>query len=300
MIEIPFYILDVFSAEPYKGNQLAVFHDPENLLDDRAMQLLAREINFAESSFIKEQQDDTTFRVSIYTPECEVPFAGHPTLGTATVIRNIVLPSPPKIISLDLKAGMIPVEFQGEKGFMTQIQPDLGKAYQPKEIADLFSIPVEGIAQLPIQECSTGLPYIIVPLETKDVLGQIEPEAKSISEFLKRHQRHISNSSTQQSTAFYFFCKTSGNENYQGRMICLEQEKVIEDAATGSANGCFLAYLLTHQKSKVNCTVKQGVEMERPSLLYLEGELSQGKYKIRVGGESILIAEGSWKIHSGK
>jgi trans-2,3-dihydro-3-hydroxyanthranilate isomerase len=175
-----FYILDVFTDKKYAGNQLAVFRDAASIQGEE-MQQIAREINFSETTFIlSEEPNNGGYDVRIFTPKEEVPFAGHPTLGTAHLIRSEILQGKVDKVVLNLKVGQIPVTFDRDGcGEMKQIQPVFGKVHDPQTLAEVLGLGVSNIDdRFPIQEVSTGLPFFIVPL--KDIAAL--KKAKTITE----------------------------------------------------------------------------------------------------------------------
>lgn len=300
---IKFYIVDVFASNRYEGNQLAVFLDMDNQLDDRQMQQIAREINFAETTFIKAVRDTLRFVVRIFTPEHEVPFAGHPSLGTSYIINKFILPKASATLTLELVHSDIGITVEDPSNldesifFMRQAQPTFGPVFTADEIAAELDIPRDDLNDsLPIQEISTGLPYIIIPLRSRRAIDTLSLNLDAFRAFLTARNKYKTNSPTGHSTSLFFFTnETHEVENdYNARMLLIENNKLSEDAATGSANGCFLAYLLTHVNEKVTVTVEQGFQLERRSYLYLDGRLTNGDYEINVGGRNKLISEGVW------
>jgi trans-2,3-dihydro-3-hydroxyanthranilate isomerase len=304
---LEFYILDVFAEERYAGNQLAVFRNAGHLTKE-AKQRIAAEINFAESAFIlSEELINGRFSVEIFTPESEVPFAGHPTLGTAFIIQQFMLKAEPTIrqITLNLKIGPVPVEFQYEQHtlgslFMQQINPTFGASVQPDEIAAALGLDVEDIrTDLPIQEVSTGLPYLIVPLKKLAGIQKMDVQKEAWFGFLIRHQLYRTQRHDDLTVSCYAFCPEASlpHNDLHARMFGYENQRVVEDAATGSANGCLLAYLLKHQyngQTNLTLRVEQGYEMKRPSLIQLAGQLVGEQMVIKVGGKVQLIASGQW------
>ncbi|MBO0934298.1 PhzF family phenazine biosynthesis protein [Fibrella aquatilis] len=301
MATVPFYIVDVFAASRYQGNQLAVFVDLDNRVSEQQMQQMAREINFAETTFIKANQGDGRFLVRIFTPEHEVPFAGHPSLGTSYVIAKFLLDTVPAHVVLALAHSDIVVSFdqpdQPESGllFMQQAQPEFRELFTHQEMADEL-----GLDQLdeswPVQEVSTGLPYIIIPLKNLAAMNRLTLGYGSFRAFLEKRQKFRANSRSGHSTSLFFFTAETiePGSHYNTRMMLIENDIVSEDAATGSANGCFLAYLLKHRGGPITATVEQGFQMNRKSYLYLNGGLHDGHYDIRVGGHVKLVATGNW------
>lgn len=174
MKRIPFYIVDVFASNKYEGNQLAVFVDLDNEVSDEQMQQIAREINFAETTFVKANRTNQEFVVRIFTPEHEVPFAGHPSIGTSYVIAKFLVADVPDTLVLLLAHSDITIRILQPEAidesllFMRQAQPEFREFFTHQEISAELGIPLEQLdVSQPIQEISTGLPYIIIPLATR-------------------------------------------------------------------------------------------------------------------------------------
>ena len=166
---LKYYIVDVFAESKYAGNQLAVFRNVHSLTTDM-MQKIAREINYSETTFIlSETEQNGGYDVRIFTPKKELPFAGHPTLGTAYIIQQEIIQKPIDKVMLNLKVGQIPVTFsykdkQANILFMRQLPPTFGKVPDTAEIAEALSISINDIDnRFPIQEVSTGVPNFVVP-----------------------------------------------------------------------------------------------------------------------------------------
>ncbi|GAB4045169.1 PhzF family phenazine biosynthesis protein [Spirosoma litoris] len=305
MKSVKFYIVDVFASQKYQGNQLAVFLDLEDSLSQKEMQQITKEINFAESAFIKENKDNQRFVVKIFTPEQEVPFAGHPSLGTSYIIAKFILPKAIPNLVLELAHSDIditifnPENLDDSLFFMRQAQPEFRDTFTREEVSKDLGISLNDIdTSLPIQEISTGLPYILIPLTSLAAMERLSLTYDSFKEFLVFRNRHQTNSPAGHSTSLFFFTKEtyeSGN-TYNSRMLLLENNKLLEDAATGSANGCFLAYLLAHMSPQINVTVEQGFQIGRKSHLYLDGKITNGNYQLNVGGRNKLISEGVWYV----
>ena len=172
MPKCKFYIVDVFAEREYEGNQLAVFV-AEDAFSDSEMQKIAKEMNFSETTFITSKE---TWDVRIFTPEAELPFAGHPTIGTAYVIQQELIKSNIKTLLLNLKIGQIPVLFKYRSGnpeeiWMEQNPPTFTQFFDTELISDMLNLTEEDIdIRFPIQEVSTGVPTVIVPLKTLSAL----------------------------------------------------------------------------------------------------------------------------------
>ena len=187
MIAIDFYTVDVFASEQYQGNQLAVFLDFQDQISEEYMLKIAQEINFAESVFVKTHTENHHFTIRIFTPEYEVPFAGHPCLGTSYIISRFLIDQNPKpnTIFLDLLHSCIEIQIPKKDSstqvfYMLQAQPEFRQVFSIEEITSALPIPEKAIqATLPIQEITTGLPYILVPLRDLKCLETIKLDEKS-------------------------------------------------------------------------------------------------------------------------
>ena len=305
MANIKFYIVDVFAPKKYAGNQLAIFFDLKQQLSSDQMLAITREINFAESTFITALEVDGSFGVRIFTTEYEVPFAGHPTLGTAYIIAKKLLDTPSNEVTLRLKKGDIPVHIskpdnlEASRFTMQQAQPDFGATFDTELISAALGFSVnEFDTSMPIEVVDTGLPYLIVFLKDLTIIKKLELNSEKVEQFLRSQKLHKDNSPTGLTTSLFFVTKETEHKQHQyhARMFVLEGDRIWEDAATGSANGCLLAYLLKNVNSAVTAIVEQGFEMGRESILYLDGGLNKNEYILKVGGQVIPISEGIWSI----
>lgn len=290
MDKLPFFLVDVFAEHKYQGNQLAVFTNAGGL-SDAEMQNIAHETNFAETSFILSgKKENGGYDVRIFTPDYEVPFAGHPTLGTAYIIRNEIEDGRSENIILNLKAGQIPV-IPDEEGnlWMKQNPPRFGQCVSPGTIAEILGITLNDIdKRFPVQEASTGLASVIVPLNTLDAVKRCRINHDRYTRFLKEELKDI---------LLVFTDQTYHPDNTLSVRVFADDTGYPEDAATGSANGNLAAYLLEHDyfsKAKLKYNVEQGYEMGRPSLLKVQAEKFGGQFDINVGGKVILTARGEW------
>ena len=294
-----FKIVDVFAEEKYQGNQLAVFQNTGNLSDE-IMLKIAREINFQETTFIiSDETKNGGFDARIFTPEYEVPFAGHPSLGTAFVLLNTIQNTNKHSITLNLKIGQVPVNTENDTLWLEIDNPIFDKKFS-SEIAFLFGLETEDIDDTyPIEVVSTGLPYLMLPLKSLDAIQKISFNNEQVKNWLIENQLYKTNALDALTTAFFVFTRDTLNADNQlhARMFCYENKKIIEDAATGSANACLLAYLLKYESNQINYRVEQGYEIERPSLIKIKGILDQNQcFKLKVGGKVKFIAEGKWFV----
>jgi trans-2,3-dihydro-3-hydroxyanthranilate isomerase len=286
-LNMKFYIVDCFAEQKYQGNQLAVFV-PDYDIGMAEMQQIAREINFSETTFIlsgKEENDG--YQVRIFTPDIEVPFAGHPTLGTAFVIhQKIELGQTDKVI-LNLGVGPSTVTVDPNGLTMSQNQPEFGRIINKKIVADLLQIGEDEIRDdYPIQWVSTGLPCFVIPLR----------DSKAIQKCVIHHDRFKHFIETEYKCNMLVF--TQDEDHHLNVRVFMDDPGFLEDPATGSANGNLAGYLLKHDffhNSHLQYTVSQGVDMGRPSTLHIGGELTGGMYRIQVGGKVYMVAEGLWE-----
>ena len=289
-----FYILDVFTERRYTGNQLAVFRNA-GAISDSEMQQIAKEMNFSETTFIlSDEERDGGYDVRIFTPQTELPFAGHPTLGTAYVIQREILKDPVETIVLNLKVGRIPVTFsyrqrQVDTLWMKQLQPTFGPTFDVDLVSRVLSLEPRQIdGGFPVQEVSTGVPCITVPLKTLNALKQARISRIKYYEFIRDIQ----------AKTFLIFCpETYNEENDLNVRFFADYYGVPEDPATGSANGCLAGYLVKHRyfgTDRVNIRVEQGYEIGRPSLLLLKAEKIGETIDVLVGGRVAMIAKGEF------
>ena len=280
-----FTIVDVFAEEKYAGNQLAVIRGAAGLSDE-VLQKITREMNYSETTFIlSEEERDGGYDVRIFTPGGEIPFAGHPTLGTADVIRTEILAEPVDHLVLNLKAGKIPVTF-GEVLWMRQLPPTFGPTLDSDRMARVLDLEPEDLDDgYPVQEVSTGLPAVIVPLKSLEALERC------------RMNLDLYREATGGGKNVYIFCPEpheNGPGDLSARMFT-DDLGIPEDPATGSAAGCLAGYLVQHRylgEDSVDLRVEQGYEIHRPSLLYLRAEKQDDEITILVGGKVQVVARG--------
>ncbi|MFJ7853904.1 PhzF family phenazine biosynthesis protein [Peribacillus frigoritolerans] len=291
MERINYSIVDVFSNGKYTGNQLAVFKNAGNI-PDKEMQQIAKEINFSETTFIlSDSKNDGGYDVRIFTPNEEVPFAGHPTIGTAYIIQNEVLEAPLDNIILNFKGGQITVSFnnQEELLWMKQNQPTFGRILETDKISEVLNIHKENIDdRFPIQEVSTGLPVLVVPLKSLEAVKKVKINREKYFELIEHMDAKA---------IMVFSPETYDSKNDLNVRDFADYYGIPEDAATGSSNGCLAAYLVKYgyfERSEIDIRVEQGYEIERPSLLFLKASDDDGEIDVHVGGKVVKIAQGEW------
>ncbi len=289
-----FYIVDVFAKEKFTGNQLAVFRNVHNLSDNE-MQKIAKEMNFSETTFIlSDEKKNGGYDVRIFTPNKEVPFAGHPTLGTAFIIQNNVIKKPVRKIILNLKAGRIPVSFNYTKNradnlWMKQLQPIFGNKFDPEIISNVLNLKKTEIdTKFPIQIVSTGLPVIIIPLKKLNSVRKARINNDIYNELIK---------DVEAKTLLIFSNETYNPEYDLNVRFFADYYGISEDPATGSANGCLAAYLVKHhyyETNQIDLKVEQGYEIGRKSLILIRSEEKTNGISIYVGGKVKMIAKGEF------
>jgi trans-2,3-dihydro-3-hydroxyanthranilate isomerase len=287
-LELEYFIVDVFTKTPFEGNPLAVVMNTANLTTER-MQAIAREFNLSETTFVErrpaEVEQREGVRVRIFTTQEELNFAGHPTLGTASVLR-LCAPETVRqnIVTLAENVGAVPVRLSddGAYGEMTQRDPEFGAELDANEVARLTGLAVEDLdAALPPQLVSTGTAFAIVALKSDKALARLKVSQPEATEWLRGRGARW----------FYVLGPTGGDEPaWRARM----QFNGGEDPATGSAAGCAISYLVQRGAVAAGTRVhlRQGVEMGRPSDLFLSAQVQSSKVgDVRVGGSTVLVAK---------
>ena len=280
---------DVFSSKPLEGNSLAVVHDAHGL-SDAEMLAIAREMNLSETTFILRRDAETErkrgIRVRIFTVEEELPFAGHPTLGTAFALRG---GSGAAEIALDLNAGRVPVQFEdtpGQPTFgeMTQIDPTFGIQHDRAAVARATGLSAGDFdSSLPIETISTGLPFTVAPLKSLAVIRNLRVDLAHAAEYLEKTGGKF----------LYFVARETVDPagRLHARMIFYNGE----DPATGSAAGCTAAWMVAHGVAKPDerVLIEQGVGMQRPSRIFVCASRSGNRVvNVRVGGNAVEVMRG--------
>jgi trans-2,3-dihydro-3-hydroxyanthranilate isomerase len=282
--------LDVFSSQPFEGNSLAVFTDGRGL-SDQQMQALAREMNLSETTFILPREPaierERGVRVRIFTVQEELPFAGHPTLGTAFWLRGSTGASE---VALELNVGKVPIRFEEKQGQpvfgeMTQVGPTFGPTHDRETVVRATSLRDGDIdPSLPIQTVSTGMAFTVVPLRGLEAIRRLQVDLKSAGEYLERAGG---------GKFFYFVTRETVDPTARlhARMLFYNGE----DPATGSAAGCAAAWMVTNKVAKPDerVLVEQGVEMLRPSRIFVRASRVDDRVvNVRVGGNAVEVLRG--------
>lgn len=293
-----FYTADVFTDTPFGGNQLAVLPDARGLTTEQ-MLAITREFNYSESTFVFPPDNPKhTRRVRIFTPGGEVPFAGHPTVGTAHVLAalgEIPLTGAETDIVLEEGVGPVPVKIRSQNG-----KPDfcqLSVAMLPKvstptvsrdSLASMLSLEPNEVldGEYAPQGVSCGLPFLIVPLRDRKAVSRSR---------LRLDQWESALQGTEHEMVMVFAADPERTGSDMRARMYGPSVNVIEDPATGSACACLAGYLAarTPRDGTLRWVVEQGFEMGRPSILHIEADKDAGKITgVRVGGQTVLVSKG--------
>src|SRR5277367_879272 len=281
--------VDVFTSKPFEGNSLAVFTDGRGLSDDE-MQAIAREMNLSETTFVLPRdaavEREAGVRVRVFTVSEELPFAGHPTLGTAFVLRGT---SGAREVALDLKAGKIPVLFEDAPGKptfgeMTQRPPGFGAVHDREAVTRAVGLHDGDIdPSLPIQTVSTGVPFTIVPLRGMEIMLRLHVDVASAAAYLG------------QAGGKFFYFVTRETVDRAARLHARMMFYNGEDPATGSAAGCACAWMVANKiaQSDERVLIEQGIEMLRPSKIFVRASRQDDRVvNVRVGGNVVEVLRG--------
>jgi trans-2,3-dihydro-3-hydroxyanthranilate isomerase len=292
MSKSSFNLVDVFAEERYAGNQLAVFRNVKEL-NEKEMQQIAREINFSETTFIlSDEKHKGGYDVWIFTPQTELPFAGHPTLGTAHIILKEIIKKPINKVLLNLKIGQIPVTFSEVNDcssivWMRQQAPVFGATFEADLVSKIIGLATKEIDErFPIQSVSTGLPTVIIPLKTLKAVRRASVVNSMYLEFT---------ANINVKTLLIFCPETYNKQNDMNVRFFAGRFGITEDAATGSGNGCLAGYLIKHgyfKQEEINLKIEQGYELGRRSLILLKAKKEKNTILVTVGGKVVTIAKG--------
>ncbi len=298
-MKVKFFTCDVFTNMPFGGNQLAVFPDAVSIPETMLLSI-AREFNFSETTFVYPPADAVhTKKVRIFTPGGELPFAGHPTVGTAVTLAAIgdipLIGDETKIVFEEL-VGPVPVTIRSVNGIPAFAQLTAAKLPEfttavptPEQLAEVLSLQREEIVdgQYPIQFVSVGFPFLYIPVKNRESLGRIRINLPAM-ERLKLKEIFVFTDDAEQED-FHF----------RARMFA-PLLGIAEDPATGSAAASFAGYLSSMDELKngtLKWNIEQGFEMGRPSLLYIEADKKEGAITaVRVGGNAVMVTEGVFEL----
>ena len=281
-MQTPFYQVDVFSDELFGGNPLAVFLRGEDFKEAQFQQM-AREMNLSETTFVlPSSHPDADFDVRIFTPEKELPFAGHPTLGTAFVLRHAgLVSSTQNHVRLNFKVGVIPVDLQEDgKIFMTQPPGKILQTFtNTEEVAQVLGLTANNI-DLPVQTASTGFPALLVPINSLRAMQRIVLNLSLLKVLLEEAEVDMIYPFTRQTLDQKSSVHARGFAPFVG---------IPEDPATGSVAGALGYYLKDKNPKEENVIIEQGYEMKRPGLIFV----TMDGTKIQVGGKTRMVFKAS-------
>jgi trans-2,3-dihydro-3-hydroxyanthranilate isomerase len=292
MRRLPFATIDVFTARPLEGNSLAVLPDSQGLTDGE-MLAIAREFNLPETTFVFRRDDATErakgIRTRIFTTREEMPFAGHPTLGTAAVLRGLGAGDE---VALDLNVGKVPVRFSERGGLpfgeMTQIDPTFGAVHDRNLVAETLGVPAGELdAEVPIQTVSTGNPVAIVPFLRLEALQQWTPDWSRLERYLRGTDARF----------FYAICPETVDP--EAHLHARMPFWIGDDPATGSAAGPAAAWMVKNGRTPGGSSleIEQGLEVHRPSRLSARADLAAGQVtNVRVGGHFVPVTRGELSL----
>ena len=283
-MRVAFRLVDVFTERPLAGNQLCVIPRTPEDLDPSLMQALAAEIGFSETTFVVHAERDR-YRVRIFTPGRELPFAGHPTLGTAYVLAAEGLVGSPAV--QEVTAGEIPVEMDTTRGsaWMRQLPAVFGTQFpHPEAAVRAAGLTAADLHQeLRPQVVSTGLRQLLVPVRTAEQVAAARPDQEAVNEVTLEAG----------ADGLYLFALADGGikARFFGPGVGVD-----EDPATGSAAGPLGAYLADRGVISGEIVIRQGEEIGRPSVLYVDPELEGDTWRVRVGGGVQLVGRGEFDL----
>ncbi len=275
-----YVVADVFTDRPLEGNQLAVFTDAREI-DEQTMQALALEIGFSETTFVLPPEQGGTVQIRIFTPRSELPFAGHPCLGTAWVLASSLQRG---VIELETKGGIVPVELEREGsgkivfGRMSQPLPSVEPYPRPEAL--LEALRVDG-SQLPVERYDNGLRHTFVSLDSFEEVAALRPDFSVLSEL-----------------EVMVSCFAGSDAAWKTRVFA-PSDGVPEDSATGSAAGPLVVHLCRHGLVEWGewIEISQGVEIGRPSTLFARADARDGELeRVAVGGHAVVVARGEFRL----
>jgi len=288
-VRVRFVLTDVFSERPFSGNQLCVVPEPGGL-NPVTMQTLAAEIGFSETTFVTSADADR-YSMRIFTPTAELPFAGHPTLGTAYVLASAGRITSPAVQEVEAGEFHVTVDLAGRSAAVRQLPPVFGvEATDLRSVAEAVGISHRDLhPDLPPQVVGTGLNYLIVPVTTPTAVAQAVRNDRALPRLLNAARAH----------GAYLFAVTDGG-GVKARMFPADAHHGVgEDAATGSAAGPLGAYLAARGLAGMPGTVaiSQGEEIQRPSTLHVAAEQDgEGEWSVVVGGGVFIVGDGAFEL----
>jgi trans-2,3-dihydro-3-hydroxyanthranilate isomerase len=280
MPTLRFVVVDVFTDTALAGNQLAVFTDARGI-ETETMQALAKEVGFSETTFVLPAEDGGTARMRIFTPAAELPFAGHPTLGTAWVLAA---PLQRALIELETGRGIVPVEIERDEsgglvfGRMVQPTPTVEPYAEPDRLLGALGV---DRSELPVESYDNGPVFTVVTLASVDAVAALRPDVTALTDL----EVNVS-------------CVAGSGAAWKTRMFA-PALGVAEDAATGAAAGPLACHLCRHGLVEWGewIEISQGAEIRRPSTLFARADGSDGMIdRVSCGGRAVVVARGEFRL----
>ena len=294
-----YFVCDVFTTQMFSGNQLAVVPEAQGLSESQ-MQNIAKEFNFSETTFVFPPEAGQTKKVRIFTPNTEVPFAGHPNIGTAFILAKdgaFGTCDTAKEVVFEEKAGLVPVKInKDESGYIwcELSAPEIlsiGDPVSKPLVASVLTLNESEILTTthPPQVASVGLPFLLVEISSVNSLIKAQIDVGRLELLIEKAGVSY----------IHLYCRNVGNFDIKARMFA-PLDGVSEDPATGSANGALIGLLSQYENiddSDKDWTISQGSEIGRPSVLYGRTQKQKGKViGVWIGGHSVLVSEGVLKL----
>ena len=294
-----YFVCDVFTTQMFSGNQLAVVPEAQGLSESQ-MQNIAKEFNFSETTFVFPPEAGQTKKVRIYTPNTEVPFAGHPNIGTAFILAKdgaFGTFDTGKEVVFEEKAGLVPVKIKkDESGYIwcELSAPEILSIGDPVSKSLVASVVTLNESEIlttthPPQVASVGLPFLLVEISSVNSLIRAQIDVRKLELLIEKAGVSY----------IHLYCRNVENFDIKARMFA-PLDGVSEDPATGSANAALIGLLSQYENiddSDKNWTISQGTEIGRPSVLYGRTQKQKGKViGVWIGGHSVLVSEGILKL----
>jgi len=284
-----YYLIDVFTNRAFSGNPLAVFPTTEDI-DASTMQAIANELNLSETVFVGRASSPEHYPIRIFTPTMELPFAGHPVVGTAHLLAELGMAKRDRLLTLEADVGPLVVDYEKDLARFTAAAPiDIQTSTLSQlTAAELLGLNAGEVVGEPVL-ASCGLPYHLIELDSLEALARAQPSPQAWSEW-------VSPSGYEQ-VYLYVIDKTAGQEGFLRSRMFSTEGGIREDPATGSAAAALAGYLAAAMPgSGLWCwEIHQGIEMGRPSQIFAEAERNGNTTQIRIAGKAVII--GSGRLH---
>ena len=298
-MNLSYHLLDVFTTQLFGGNQLAVFPDAKEIPAD-LMQQIAKELNLSETVFVfLPQNPQYDFRLRIFTPDIELPMAGHPTVGTAYLLARLgLIPSGQSQVIFEEGVGPITTHIERDHSqqpircIMQQPLPEFGQVFENRsDFAQLLSLDENSLhSDLPIQVVSTGVPFVFIPIRNLDAIREVKVDLQLWERLLK---------DTESPHVFTFTLESESLEATVHSRMFAPAMGIPEDPATGAASGPLGAYLVQNDlvSDPKYIISEQGIELGRPSMISIHIGYEDGVFtSVAIGGQCVLVGEGVFRL----